>query len=62
MTKKQKQKKQKSVVLKTFGALKGIRPALTPQQERKAAEEAIAEEAIKRMGGSVQHKPRKRSI
>jgi hypothetical protein len=51
MTKKQKQKKQRSVILKTFGALKGIRPALTPQQERKLAEEAIAEEAIKRMGG-----------
>jgi hypothetical protein len=51
MTKKEKRKKQKSVILKSFGALKGIRPALTPQQERKAAEEAIAEEAIKRMGG-----------
>jgi hypothetical protein len=62
MTKKQKQKKQKSVVLKTFGALRGIRPALPSQQEHKAAEEAIAEKAIKRMGGRVQHTPGKRRV
>jgi hypothetical protein len=62
MTKKQKQKKQKSVVLKTFGALKGIRPALPSQQERKAAEEVIAEKAIKRMGGRVQHTPGTRRV
>ena len=62
MTKKQKQKKQKSVILKTFGALKGIRPALTPQQEHERAEEAIAEEATKRMGGRRQHVPVKRRV
>jgi hypothetical protein len=62
MTKKQKQKKQKSVILKTFGALKGIRPALTPQQEREAAEDAIAEEAIQRMGDKRPARFRKRGV
>jgi hypothetical protein len=52
----------KKFILKSFGTLKGIRPALTPQQERKVAEEAIAEEAIKRMGGSVQYKPGQRRV
>jgi hypothetical protein len=49
MTKKAKKEKQKSAVLQTFGALKPNRPALTAQEERKAAEEAIAEEATNRM-------------
>jgi hypothetical protein len=62
MTKKQKQKKQKSVILKTFSALKGIRPALTPQQEREAAEKAIASEAIQRMGGKRPRRLRKRGV
>jgi hypothetical protein len=50
MTKKANKEKQKSAVLQTFGALKSNRPGLTPQEEREAAEEAIAEEAIRRMG------------
>ncbi len=59
MTKKQKHKR---LIVKNFGVLKGIRPALTAKQERELAEEAIAEEAIKRMGGSVQHIPGKRRV
>jgi antitoxin PrlF len=35
-----------SVVEQTAGALKSDIPALTPQEERDAAEQAIAEEAI----------------
>jgi hypothetical protein len=50
MTKKAKKEKQKSAVLQTFGILKTNRPTLTLQEERRAAEETIAEEAIKRMG------------
>jgi hypothetical protein len=50
-TEEQKQKKRKSVILKSFGALKGIHPTLRPQQERELAEDAIAAEAIKRMVG-----------
>jgi hypothetical protein len=46
-----KQRKKGSVVEQTAGALKSDTPALTPQQEREAAERGIAEEAIKRMGG-----------
>jgi hypothetical protein len=42
---------ERSVVKQTAGALKSNLPALTPQEERKSAEEGIAEEAIKRMGG-----------
>jgi antitoxin PrlF len=38
-----------SVVEQTAGALKSDIPALTPQEERDAAEQAIAEEAIARM-------------
>jgi antitoxin PrlF len=38
-----------SVVEQTAGALKSDIPALTPQEERDAAEQAIAEEAIARL-------------
>jgi hypothetical protein len=48
--KKPKKEKQESAIQRTVGVLKSNRPALTPQQEREAAEEAIAEEAIQRMG------------
>jgi antitoxin PrlF len=41
--------KKGSVVEQTAGALKSNHPALTPQEERKAAEEAIAEDVIRRM-------------
>jgi AbrB family looped-hinge helix DNA binding protein len=37
-----------SVVARTAGALKSDLPALSPQAERAAAEEAIAEEAVRR--------------
>jgi AbrB family looped-hinge helix DNA binding protein len=40
-----------SVVKQTAGALKSDIPALTPQEERDAAEQAIAEEAIARSRG-----------
>jgi antitoxin PrlF len=40
-----------SVVEQTAGALKSDIPALTPQEERDAAEQAIAEEAIARSRG-----------
>jgi antitoxin PrlF len=40
-----------SVVEQTAGALKSDIPALTPQEEREAAEQAIAEEAIERSRG-----------
>jgi AbrB family looped-hinge helix DNA binding protein len=43
--------KKESVVQQTAGALKSDIPALSPQQEREAAEQAIAEEAIERMAG-----------
>jgi len=45
-----KQRKKGSVVAQTAGALKSDIPALSPREERKAAERGIAEEAIKRMG------------
>jgi|SRR5215204_6403794 len=38
-----------SVVEATAGALKSAMPALSPEDERRATEEAIAEEVIKRM-------------
>jgi antitoxin PrlF len=38
-----------SVVEQTAGMLRSDQPALTPQEEHKAAEQAIAEEAIRRM-------------
>jgi AbrB family looped-hinge helix DNA binding protein len=38
-----------SVVEQTAGALRSDHPALSPQEERKAAEEAIAEDVIRRM-------------
>jgi hypothetical protein len=41
---------QRSVVEQTAGALKSNIPAFTPQEEREAAEQGTAEEAIKRMG------------
>jgi antitoxin PrlF len=40
-----------SVVQQTAGALKSDQPALTPQAEHEAAEQAIADEAIQRMRG-----------
>jgi AbrB family looped-hinge helix DNA binding protein len=40
-----------SVVEQTTGMLRGDQPALTPQEEYKATEHAIAEEAIRRMRG-----------
>jgi hypothetical protein len=43
--------KKGSVVEQTAGALKSNIPALSPQAERDAAEQAIAEEAIERMAG-----------
>jgi antitoxin PrlF len=43
--------KKGSVVEQTAGALRSDQPALTPREERKAAEEAIAEEAIERARG-----------
>ena len=39
-----------SVVERTAGALKSPEPALTAEELREVAEQAIAEEAIKRMG------------
>jgi hypothetical protein len=39
-----------SVVERTAGALKGTQPALGPQEERAAAEQAWADEALERMG------------
>jgi AbrB family looped-hinge helix DNA binding protein len=43
--------KKGSVVEQTAGALKSDIPALSPREERKAAEEAIAEDVIRRMAG-----------
>ena len=40
--------KKGSVVAQTAGALKSDIPALSPQEEREKAEQAIAEEAIER--------------
>jgi AbrB family looped-hinge helix DNA binding protein len=40
-----------SVVQQTAGALKSNLPALTPQEERDAAEQAIAEEVLARSRG-----------
>jgi AbrB family looped-hinge helix DNA binding protein len=41
----------RSVVERTAGALAGGGPALTAEEERAAAEAAIAQEAVDRMGG-----------
>jgi len=41
----------RSVVERTAGVFKSGLPPLSAKQERAAAEEAIAEEAVKRMGG-----------
>jgi hypothetical protein len=41
----------RSVVERTAGLLAGEQPALAPEAERAAAEEAIAAEAIERGGG-----------
>jgi antitoxin PrlF len=38
-----------SVVAATAGALKSEMPALSPEEERKAAEQAIAEDVVARM-------------
>jgi hypothetical protein len=48
---KNKQSKKRSVVDQTAGELRNDLPMLTLQEEREAAEQAIAQEAIKRMGG-----------
>ncbi|MDO8673538.1 MAG: AbrB family transcriptional regulator [Dehalococcoidia bacterium] len=40
-----------SVVLRTAGMLKTNKPALTAEQEREAAEKAIAEDVVERMKG-----------
>jgi len=40
-----------SVVERTAGAIKSDAPGLSPKEERLAAEEAIAEAAVERMGG-----------
>ena len=41
-----------SIVAATAGALKSDIPALTPSEERKAAEQAIAEDVRERAGGA----------
>lgn len=41
----------RSVVEQTAGALRSSQPAVSPEQERAAAEQAIAEEVVARMGG-----------
>jgi hypothetical protein len=51
MTKKLKKNKQKSMIKRNLGVLKSNLPALTPQEEHELVEQAIAEEAIERMGG-----------
>jgi len=43
-------KRKGSIVARTAGALKGAQPGLTDEQLREAAELAIAEEAVRRMG------------
>ncbi len=40
-----------SVVRRTAGALKSEAPLLSPEEERAAAEQAIAESVVERMGG-----------
>ena len=40
-----------SVVARTAGALKSAMPMLSPEEERRAAERAIAEDVTKHMGG-----------
>jgi AbrB family looped-hinge helix DNA binding protein len=39
-----------SVVARTAGALKSDAPLLAPEEERAAAEQAIAEDVVQRMG------------
>lgn len=39
-----------SIVAQTAGMLKSDQPALSPQDEKRATEEAIAEEAVRRGG------------
>jgi hypothetical protein len=41
---------RRSAIRRNFGALKSNLPALTPQEEHEVAEQAIAEDAIRRMG------------
>ncbi len=43
--------RHRSIVVRTAGALKSDMPMLSPEQEREAAELAIAEDVIERMGG-----------
>jgi hypothetical protein len=57
-----KQRNKGSVVAQTAGALKSNQPALTLQEEHEAAERGIAEEAMKRMGGSSPKRVRKRGV
>ena len=42
--------RSQSVVARTAGALKPDKPALTAEELREAAEEAIAQEAVSRLG------------
>ena len=44
-------KRTGSVVEATFGALKSDQPALSAEEERRVVEEAIAQEAVHRLGG-----------
>jgi AbrB family looped-hinge helix DNA binding protein len=43
--------RSRSVVERTAGALAGPEPMLSPEEERAAAEAAIAEDVVRRMGG-----------
>lgn len=40
-----------SVVERTAGAIKSDMPVISAEEERRAAEEAIAEDVVERMGG-----------
>lgn len=42
-----------SVVERNFGIVKSSQPPLTAKEEREVAEEAIAEEAVRRMGSRI---------
>lgn len=42
--------RSESIVSRTAGALRSDVPALTPEEERQATEEAIAQDAAQRMG------------
>lgn len=46
-----KQKDRRSIVEQTTGALSDGRPALSPEEEREAVGQEIAENVVERMGG-----------